>query len=313
MFLSNGNVSSPSMFRRSSSSSSLLASASAPEISAPEIEGHVGTNGVAQFTQSNGYSLPSYYSPTHSSNSSMSASQSLDTLKSSLRGTLANCEDRRSLNGDIKERPKRRSVSFALDEAQAVSAAIAQSAPSPEIPSSSDMMDEPFKNASTPPKVSDEASAKLEDISNAHVPISLASPATPLSQTRAVQPSEDWEPLAPEMDDFDEADRGNLPNPFDLAHSMFSYVQEAVPSMLAMPSPASLTPPDPHSLDSYFDQYAIPTSQVTRPLHLKQGLQHVHKKARVKTANTLLKTIETAIGLWLALIWITIGRLVGYQ
>lgn len=236
--------------------------------------------------------VPFPTSPTPS-NSSVTSSATFDSLKSSLRDTLQIDGQSRGTGSSRPRHSKRRSVSFAVQEPQTGPATTIEAASSAA--GESDSTAAPEASGSTPAR-------KRHPSNDIHVvdfissgTVSSSSPSSaassPLTSTfpspvakRLVYPVKHWEPISPETGEITSEERAKLPSRLDLARSIFVGVMDE--------------PPDGQRKDTFG------SSRLTRrdrkdisPVPIERGV--------------LKMTFQTLVGLWLAIVWLIVARLLG--
>ena len=209
-------------------------------------------------------------------------------------------------------KPNGRSVSFAFNETRtAVEGSRHSSSALPIAAESPDLDSGPMFVAFTPPEILSEG---MDGREGSSMPNYISPTATSSPKKRIVYQVEKWEPLPPGASEHDDTDRASLQNPLELAQSLFSYIHDSMPYLPAILSPRASTPTST-STDKYLDDYAIQSSRAAHPLREVQDSNSMKPRRHdvYKDRSTIVKTIETFIGLKLALLWLVIGRLVGYQ
>lgn len=229
-------------------------------------------------------------SPTPS-NSSFTSSATFDSLKSSLRDTLQIDGHSRNSSVSVPRHRQRRSVSFAVgdivDDSNGLLLAKEQSLACTST--------EPDQRKQEPePSSGMDSSIHIVDFvasgaSSSGSPVSITT--SPMTSTfsspvrkRLSYPVQHWEPLSPETGDITAEERANLPGPLELAGGLFIGMDVSEPE----PEKASA----PQRLNG--TRYAKHRHQ---PPVIERGLFKM--------------TLQTLIGLWLAVIWLILGRLLG--
>lgn len=302
------SISSPHSLIRRSSSSASLTSSTAPVLASPQVSLDFAT-GLPSSAAANDEPLASTsYSPTLSTDSSASTSHSFDVLKSSLRGTLAGNEQ------PISWPPSERYFGSSSDQIRqetstsndndihggTVSSAIAPVA----IQAAQHLEANPLVVAFTPPEIIDGEYASAMAQSGSSSTLDDISSSTTSPRKRVVYRVTEWEPLPSDASETDAADRAHLLNPFELARSLFDYIQEKIPALPAALSPRSTSPP---SLSP--DLYNYSSYPSGAPLVKSDRRLRTVQKEYSRETGTIMKTIETAVGLSLAMIWLAIGHL----
>ncbi|KAL7008449.1 hypothetical protein EMMF5_002178 [Cystobasidiomycetes sp. EMM_F5] len=301
-----------------SSSSSIGSQASIAQLSPEQARFIRSSPSHASAGQQNDTVFPSSTSnstvattPAHSSKPSLSPSQSLDLLKSSLRGALATDESARhrrlSTASSVDTcsprfgHAKRRSVSFALDVDQ-------------------------LHGSDTLSTIDTECTSESEEQAKIHASVnnghtrsgSIEFP----TQKRIVYPVAQWEPLTPEdsEDQTEDYEESRIGNALNIARSLVTYMNETSSSPSSSPSPNSSAHHSQSSSPTLATSVAGPLKQAdaSQPLarsrvHAAQ-VSHHHTVARHADVrySAVFTVLETMLGLALAVIWLSVGKVVGY-